>query len=373
MNKKRRIQTIFPFIFLAIISYITWDGFRLFTHHPVIQTLYVTLNIVFFLFFLLALFVGHHLPIRLASVIAFIGNTYLIAALYLLLLFLLTDFVLMLNGILHFIPGYVLGYHFDWIIINFVLITIVLIIGNYRFNHPKTVELDLESNKPKQHKTLKIVAVSDIHLGFSIKKKMLQRYVTMINQTKPDLILMIGDVSDRALKPIIQQNMAEELSQLKATFGVYAINGNHEHYAETPDATSTYLRAAGIHVLIDEIACIDHSFYLIGRDDKSNVKREPLASLVKGLDPSLPKILLDHQPYHLKEARHNDIDLQLSGHTHEGQFFPWNLFIKKMFEIQYGYRKIGNTHYYVSSGLGIWGPQYRIGTQSEMVLIHFHY
>ncbi|MGC9151513.1 MAG: metallophosphoesterase [Microbacter sp.] len=373
MHKKRKIQTIFPFIFLAIIGYVTWDGFRLLSNHPLFQTIYVTLNILFFLFFMLALFVGHHLPIRLASLIAFVGNTYLIAALYLFLLFLLTDVVLLLNSLIHFIPGYVLGYHFDWIIIDFVLIAMVLLIGNYRFNHPKTVILNLESNKPKQQKTLKIVAVSDIHLGFSIKKEKLQRYVAMINQTKPDLILMIGDVSDRSMQPIIEQNMVEELSQLKATFGVYAINGNHEHYAETPEATSTYLKTAGIHVLIDETACIDQSFYLIGRDDKSNIKRQPLASLVKGLDPTLPKILLDHQPYQLQEAQHNDIDLQLSGHTHEGQFFPGNLFVKKIFEIQYGYRKIGNTHYYVSSGLGIWGPQYRIGTQSEMVVIHFNY
>lgn len=322
---------------------------------------------------MVALFVGHHLPIRLASIIAFIGNTYLIAALYLFLLFLITDIILIINGLIHFIPGYVLGYHFDWIIIDFVLIAIVLIIGNYRFNHPKTVELELASNKPKQNKNLKIVVASDIHLGFSIKKKKLQHYVDMMNRTNADLILLVGDVSDRAMQPVIQQNMSEELSQLKATFGVYAINGNHEHYAETPDATSTYLQAASIHVLIDETTCIDHSFYLIGRDDKSNTKREPLSSLVEGLDPELPKILLDHQPYQLQEAQQYDIDLQLSGHTHEGQFFPGNLFVKKMFEIQYGYRKIGNTHFYVSSGLGIWGPQYRIGTQSEIVVIHFHY
>ncbi|MFZ4725789.1 MAG: metallophosphoesterase, partial [Paludibacter sp.] len=117
----------------------------------------------------------------------------------------------------------------------------------------------------------------------------------------------------------------------------------------------------------------DSSFYIVGRDDKSNLNRKKLSEIVTGLDKKLPFILMDHQPYHLEEAEQNDIDFQISGHTHNGQFFPGNLFVKKMYELGYGYLKKGNTHYYVSSGLGLWGPQYRIGTESELVVINLKY
>jgi len=122
--------------------------------------------------------------------------------------------------------------------------------------------------------------------------------------------------------------------------------------------------------LRDSVCLVDSSFYLIGRDDRTNTKRKSLKELVTGLNVNLPRILMDHQPYHLDEAEKNNIDFQISGHTHNGQFFPGNLFVKKIYELGYGYLKKGNSHFYVSSGLGIWGPQYRIGTESELVVIH---
>ena len=94
---------------------------------------------------------------------------------------------------------------------------------------------------------------------------------------------------------------------------------------------------------------------------------------VNDLDKNLPIILLDHQPYHLYEAQNNGIDFQISGHTHNGQFFPGNLVVKNMYEMGHGYLKKGSTHIYVSAGLGIWGPQYRIGTQSEIVVVNLKY
>jgi len=112
---------------------------------------------------------------------------------------------------------------------------------------------------------------------------------------------------------------------------------------------------------------------VVGREDRSNEKRKTLSELVKGLDKKYPTILMDHQPYHLEEAEKNNIDLQISGHTHNGQFFPGNLFVKKIYELGYGYLKKGNSHFYVSSGLGLWGPQYRIGTESELVVVNLRY
>jgi predicted MPP superfamily phosphohydrolase len=258
-----------------------------------------------------------------------------------------------------------------WMMVATLGVTgIAMIAGNYRFNHPSVVTLNLSTKNPRQNKVLTIVAASDIHLGISIDKKRLQSYVKMMNDQHPDIVLLAGDISDRSMIPVIKQNMLEEFSNIKAPMGVYAIYGNHEHYAETPTATADYLKKAGIVVLRDSACLVDNSFYLIGRDDRTNQKRKTLKEIVKGLDMKYPRILMDHQPFHLEEAENNNIDLQLSGHTHNGQFFPINLIIKSFYELSYGYLKKGNTHYYVSSGLGLWGPQYRIGTQSELVVIH---
>lgn len=112
---------------------------------------------------------------------------------------------------------------------------------------------------------------------------------------------------------------------------------------------------------------------MVGRDDRSNHQRKKLTEIVSGLDHKKPIILLDHQPFHLKEAEENGVDLQISGHTHNGQFFPGQFFVKRMYDLGYGYMKKGKTHYYVSSGLGLWGPQFRIGTQSEIVVINLKY
>jgi hypothetical protein len=258
-------------------------------------------------------------------------------------------------------------------VLTVVGISIALVIGNYRFNHPQVVKLNISSAKPKQNKHVRIVAVSDVHLGFSIDKARLQSYVKLINDQHPDLVLMAGDISDRPVYPIVRQNMKEELRSIQAKLGVYAINGNHEYLAETPLALSPYLEEAGIKVLRDNVVLLDGSFYIAGRDDRMNPNRKTVQALVSGLDSKLPIIMMDHQPYHLEQAEKNGVDLQLSGHTHNGQFFPGNLIVKRMYELGYGYLKKGNTHYYVSSGLGIWGPQYRIGTQSEIVVIELDY
>jgi predicted MPP superfamily phosphohydrolase len=259
------------------------------------------------------------------------------------------------------------------VVLTLSITAIALIVGNYNFNHPEVVTLNLKSEKPFQNKEIKIVAVSDIHLGISIDKINLKRYVELINEQKPDLVLLAGDISDRLMEPIIRQNMEEEFRAIKAPMGVYTINGNHEHYAETSDATAKFLQKAGVIVLRDAVKMVDNRFYIVGRDDLTNPKRKSLSQIINGLDKNKPLILMDHQPYHLEEAEQNNIDFQISGHTHNGQFFPGNLFVKRMYELSYGYLKKGKTHFYVSSGLGLWGPQYRIGTQSELVVINFKF
>ena len=357
-------------ILLSLNSYIMVRGWQALPAASFLRPVYLITAIVLFLALLSGMIFSNAMPPVVAKAVSFAGFTYIIIFIYLFLSFLLVDIVRLFSLFIHIAPVYMANFRL-WMMVGTLGITgIALIVGNYKFNHPEIVTLNLSTNKPVQNKDLKIVAVSDIHLGISIDKKMLQRYVKMINDQHPDIVLLAGDVSDRSMIPVVKQNMIEEFRSINAPMGVYAINGNHEHYAETPGATAEYLKKAGIIFLRDSACLVDGSFYVVGRDDRTNTNRKSLKDIVQGMDVKLPRILMDHQPFHLEDAEKSNIDLQISGHTHNGQFFPGNLFVKRIYELGYGYLKKGNTHYYVSSGLGLWGPQYRIGTQSELVVIH---
>ncbi len=355
---------------LLTATYVTLRGWQALQPVGSVRIWYLSVNIALFSLMMLSMMLGNSLHGAFAKVLTFTGYTYMIVMLYLLLSFLIVDVVRIFNWIFHFSSDGLQQIRLWALVGSSVVILLALIVGNYKFNHPAVVDMQLTVNKPIQNKTLKIVAVSDIHLGVSIDKKKLKEYVKLINAQQPDIVLMAGDISDRSTQPLIDQHMEEELRQIKAPLGVFAISGNHEYYSENPYSTEKFLKnECGITVLRDSVTLINNSFYVVGRDDKTNHKRHSLSKLMKGLDHSKPIILLDHQPFHLEEAEQNGVDLQISGHTHDGQIFPGNLIVKKMYEVGSGFKKKGNTHYYVSSGLGLWGPQYRIGTQSEIGVI----
>jgi predicted MPP superfamily phosphohydrolase len=360
-------------IFLTSISYVILRGWQALPSVSSIRLIYLVVSILLFLTMLTGMIFINTLPQVVAKTVSFIGYSYAVIFCYLFISFLIVDFVRIINYFIRFSPEGMAGFRMWAMFVTLAITGIAMIIGNYKFNHPAIVNLNLSTDKPNHHKVLKIVAVSDIHLGISIDKKRLQSYVKLMNEQHPDIVLLAGDVSDRSIVPLINQNMAEEFRSIKAPLGIYAINGNHEHYAETQNATADYLKKTGIKFLHDEVCLVDSSFYIIGRDDRSNLNRKNLKEIVNGLDEKYPKILVDHQPFNLEEAQQNGIDLQLSGHTHNGQFFPINLMVKHIYELGYGYLKKGKTQYYVSSGLGLWGPQYRIGTQSELVVINLTY
>lgn len=360
-------------IIMSMNAYVAIRGWQALPPVSFLRPIYIFVLIILFLALLIGLIFGSSMSHDLGKVISQIGFTYMIIFIYLFISFLIVDVVRIINSFVHFGPVGLIQFRFWAFLSVSLLIGIALIIGNFRFNHPQIVKLNLTVDKPLHNKVLKIVAASDIHLGVTIDKKNLSGYVDLINNQHPDIVLLVGDVSDRSIKPLIEQNMDEELRRIKAPLGVYAINGNHEFYAETPHATADYISKAGIHELRDQMVLVDSSFYVIGRDDRTNRKRIDLKTIMKGVDKSKPVILMDHQPWKLEEAEQNGVDLQLSGHTHNGQFFPGNLFVKRMYELGYGYMKKGKTNYYVSSGLGLWGPQYRIGTQSELVVINLKY
>ena len=142
--------------------------------------------------------------------------------------------------------------------------------------------------------------------------------------------------------------------------------GNHEYYSGEPKARQFY-QDAGIHLLQDSCAVVGN-LCIIGRDDRTNRNRVALGKLMQQADHTKYTILLEHQPYHLEQAERQQIDFQFSGHTHHGQVWPISWLTEKMYECAYGSHQRGNTHYYISSGIGIWGGPFRIGTCSEYVV-----
>lgn len=218
---------------------------------------------------------------------------------------------------------------------------------------------------------------SDIHLGTILGKSFLTKLKNQINRLNPDIILLAGDIIDEDLAAVIKNNVGEELIQLKSKYGVYAITGNHEYIGGVKDAYK-YLIAHGVNVLRDRYEKIDDSFYVVGREDRSirqfaGRQRKELKDIMTGIDKSFPVIMMDHQPFGLNEAQENSVDLQLSGHTHNGQLWPLNFIIEKIYDLGWGYRINGNTHYYVSCGVGGWGPPVRTGSRPEIINIKLNF
>lgn len=226
-------------------------------------------------------------------------------------------------------------------------------------------------------KSLNIVMASDLHLGTINGKMFAYKIVDKINKLKPDIILFAGDIIDEDIKPVLRDNVGDALYELKAKYGVYGITGNHEYIGGVNDAVN-YLNNHKIKMLRDTSVLIDNSFYIVGREDRSinrfsNHQRKSLNELAEGLNKSLPVILMDHQPFGLEEAEQNEIDLQLSGHTHNGQLWPLNYLIDKIYELGWGFMRKGNTSYYVSCGVGGWGPPVRTGSRPEIINIKLHF
>ncbi len=174
------------------------------------------------------------------------------------------------------------------------------------------------------------------------------------------------------MAPVAEQNIAATLNKIRTRFGTFAATGNHEYFSGV-DAAVSYMEHGGITVLQDSAVKVADAFYVIGRKDRMaermGDRRRPLSSILEGTDPALPLILMDHQPYYLVESERNGIDLQLSGHTHHGQLFPFNYITRAVYELSWGYLRRGDTHFYVSCGVGTWGPPVRTNSVPEIVVL----
>jgi predicted MPP superfamily phosphohydrolase len=314
-------------------------------------------------------------PLNIQKVFYFLGTTWMAVMLYISIYFLLTDLIHRLARHFKLFPSRMTPRFFYrlQVISGYIIVFALLRTGYRNFMHPVVVEKEIRIEKPgNRYKELKVAAFSDMHLGITVDKNKLKNYVRLINEQNPDIIIIAGDMIDNSIRPLMEEEMYNEINKLQAPLGVYFCLGNHEYLSEI-EKSKEFFQKTKLVLLIDNVISVNDSFWIIGRDDKHNKNRSDLKSLVARTDTSQPLFLLDHQPYFPDEAERNGIDLQFSGHTHHGQMWPLNYIVDQVYEIGYGYKRKGNTHIYVSSGLGLWGPEYRIGTQSELVIFNIKF
>lgn len=300
---------------------------------------------------------GSALPAMLSRALFQVGSVWLVFLLYMVPALLVVDVLTWFR-----LP---VPYGF-WIALTFT--AMVLVVGHCRYRHPKVNVVPITFDKAcSATKPLTIVAVSDVHLGEGTGRKALARYVDLINAQHPDVIVIAGDLVDNSVHPLYRDRMAEELNRLHAPNGIYMVPGNHE-YISGIDAVEQFVKGTPIVLLRDSLVTLPGDLQLIGRDDKSNLHRNSLDTLLAQADTEHPIIVLDHQPYGVAQADALGVDLLFCGHTHRGQVWPLTWVTDRLFEQSHGYRRWPHAHVYVSQGLSLWGPPFRLGSDSELVV-----
>jgi predicted MPP superfamily phosphohydrolase len=258
-------------------------------------------------------------------------------------------------------------------------VVLTIVAGAWNATRLATVELDLKvPRKAGAVERLTVVAASDLHLGAIVGPKRLAKVVERVTALEPDVVLFAGDIVDESVTPEIESKLGAIMRLLRPRLGVFAVPGNHEFFSGL-ETNLACLRSCGVIVLEDQAVRVGEAFILVGRRDPSSLKVQETRLSIEGIlnnsgfARDLPVVVLDHQPVRLEEADKAGAALQISGHTHDGQIFPFGLINKLIYELNWGYLRKGATHYYVTIGAGTWGPPVRIGSRAEVVRIRLSF
>jgi|WetSurMetagenome_2_1015567.scaffolds.fasta_scaffold107184_2 uncharacterized protein len=359
--------------------YLFLKGYRAIPSGGSMRTIYTFAFILLASTFIAGKFLERADSSVVSDILNIIGGFWMAFMLYGFLFFLISDIVYPILKVTGAINNETIPLYRKWAFLSTAGISAILItVGFFNAVMPVVKEYDITIDKPAgKIKTFRIAAVSDIHLGSIIRKRSVKKLSEMLRKTEPDAVFLLGDIVDGEIGPVLRGDLLNYFTCPKCKDGLLAITGNHE-FIGGADVTIPYIESKGIRILKDEAVVLEGEIQIIGRLDRDGGrfrggKRQPLDSLMKLVDRSKPVILLDHQPLHLEEAEKEGIDLQLSGHTHNGQMWPLNYITAKIYEVSYGYKRKGNTQIIVSSGFGIWGPRIRLGTRSEILLINIKF
>ena len=234
--------------------------------------------------------------------------------------------------------------------------TLLVLYGLQKAQNPTWKEYTITTSKPL-NKPIEIILLTDLHLKTGTNEETINTIVNQINQKEPDVVILGGDIYDENTPNELKEYAYQQFGKMKTIYGTYYIEGNHDLI--TKESRKKW-EQNHITVLTDQYIEINQEWYLVGRKDKEN-HRQNLTELMKGIDSNKPIIVVNHRPDDIKSIKKMNIDLQLSGHTHAGQLFPGNLFMK------YGYYP--TDHLIVSSGYGNWGIPIRTSIRNEIVRI----
>ncbi len=372
------VVTIILSLYSLLNYYIIKNGLPLTSGHPMWRKILIWGIVFLASAFLVGRFTERISVNTVSTILIWIGSFWLAIMVYLVLQLAVIDIFRGLDKLFHFFPAFLtenpMKVRWNLSIIVVAITFVVVLIGHINTWIPVVKNYQIPVGKHAgMLKSLRIVAFSDVHLGTIIEKRHLKDIVNKVNDLNPDIILIPGDIIDEDIAPVIHSNVGELLIKLKAKYGVFAVTGNHEYIGGVNKAKK-YLTEHNIQLLNDTAMLIDNSFYVVGREDLtkrqfSGFKRKELAEIMEGVDLSYPVILLDHQPIGLNQAVEAGVDLQLSGHTHHGQLWPFNVITNLVFENGKGLLKKEDTHILVSSGIGVWGPPVRTNSRPEILNI----
>lgn len=387
-----------PIYLLLNLYILRWAYLWMGTCHSILRTL--GFRLIFAVIYVLlstSLLTGFLIknPKSLHRILKITGNYFLGIFLYTLVIILLADFGRILLK-------YV--FHASWIhsrtaftVAGAICVLLILLLsacGIFHAKYIKTTSYDVIINKTIPERTsMKVVLLADTHFGYNAGVLHARELVRKINKQKPDLVCIAGDIFDNEYDAIRNPEKLEKtLRGIKSTYGVYACWGNHDLNEEIlagftfkhkdgdlsdikDPRMKKFLKDSNIHILEDESVLINDQFYVIGRKDASLTEkihetRKAPAQLTEKLDRDKPIIMIDHQPKELQELADAGVDLDLCGHTHNGQTFPGNFTIKLMWENPCGLLSKDNMTNITTSGAGVWGPAMRIGTDSEICSIN---
>jgi uncharacterized protein len=253
-------------------------------------------------------------------------------------------------------------------------VTLVGFAGARRRARIVSVEVPL-ANLPPALQGFLIAQISDVHVGSQIKQKYVDAIVDAVNGLDPDLIAVTGDLVDGTVHDLSRH--VAPLGRLSARHGAFLVTGNHEYYSGERAWTAEF-RRLGLRVLLNEHVVVRHGgapLVVAGVTDYSahhfdpQQRSDPAAALLGAPTDAGARILLAHQPRSAAAADTAGFDLQLSGHTHGGQFWPWNLFVRFQQPFTAGLHRLNHLWIYISRGTGYWGPPNRFGAPSEITLL----
>jgi uncharacterized protein len=379
--KVNRVAIFFSIVFLVYFllnAYVIRRGMQSFPVGDPVRSWILWTGLLLAVSFILGRVLENYWLSHVSDVFVWIGSFWLAALTYFFFAVLIIDLLRVSNAIIPWFPDVLTADPLRTTRILFwgvaSLVGLLVVAGHINARYPRihriTVPIAKHTDDPRP---VRLALISDIHLGTIVGRSRLQSIVSHLEELNPDLILLAGDIVDEDLGPVIKENTGEVLRTMHAPMGVFGITGNHEYIGGAARAVA-YLEEHGITMLRDSSVVLPNGITLVGREDRSSrqfggERRKDLATLLAGVRHDRPIVMMDHQPFDLDSVVAAGVDLQLSGHTHHGQLWPFNYITDMVYEQSWGYLRKGATQFYVSSGVGSWGPPVRLANRPEIVEI----